>query len=224
IGLLATGVGLVLILLLALSIRKGKRESDKLLHNILPMEVAAELKSKGKAVSKKFDNITVLFTDFKGFTAIAEKLEPQELVDDLNIYFSAFDAIMEKYGVEKIKTIGDAYMAVSGLPKSDPKHAENVLKASLEMVQFMKERKERVGEDTFEIRIGIHSGNVIAGIVGTHKYAYDIWGDTVNTAARMEQNSLPGRINVSNVSYEHLKHTVEFTYRGELPAKNKGAL
>ncbi len=131
---------------------------------------------------------------------------------------------MTRYNIEKIKTVGDAYLAVCGLPENDPKHAENVINASLEIVQFMKERKAKIGENTFEIRIGVNTGNVVAGIVGVKKFAYDIWGDAVNTAARMEQNSEPGRINVSGSTNALIENTFLSTYRGEIAAKNKGKL
>ncbi|MBK9249810.1 MAG: tetratricopeptide repeat protein [Ignavibacteria bacterium] len=205
-------------------ISNEKEKSDNLLLNILPTEVAEELKTKGTASAKHFDNVSVLFTDFKSFTTVSEQLSPQELVDELHTCFKAFDEICGKYSIEKIKTIGDAYLAVCGLPLSDEKHAENVVHAALEIREFMKKRRENLGAKTFEIRIGINSGSVVAGIVGVKKFAYDIWGDTVNTAARMEQNSEAGKINISETTYSLVKDKFTCEYRGEIDAKNKGML
>jgi adenylate cyclase len=201
-----------------------KQRSEDLLLNILPADVAEELKEKGSANARLFDEVTVLFTDFVNFTTVSQQLTPEELVAELHFCFMAFDKIISQYNIEKIKTIGDAYLAVGGLPNADNLHAKNVLKASLEIAEFVRERKASLGDKTFNIRIGIHSGSVVAGIVGVKKFAYDIWGDTVNTAARMEQNSVSGKINVSETTYNLVKDTFAFTYRGEIEAKNKGAL
>lgn len=206
------------------NISNEKKRSEDLLLNILPAEVAEELKVKGTANAKHFDDVTVFFSDFVGFTKVSECLSPQELVDELHACFSAFDAVMEKYTIEKIKTVGDAYMAVSGLPLPDKDHAENMVKAATEMNRFIKNRRQELGDKTFEARIGIHSGSVVAGIVGVKKFAYDIWGDTVNTAARMEQNSEAGKINISETTYELVKDKFSCEYRGEIEAKNKGKL
>ena len=205
-------------------INTEKQRSDNLLLNILPADVAEELKEKGSAGARQFEDVTVLFTDFVNFTAISELLTPQELVDELHYCFKAFDEIIGKYGIEKIKTIGDAYLAVAGLPNADAQHAANTVNAALEIRQFIHDRKLRMANRSFDIRIGIHSGSVVAGIVGVKKFAYDIWGDTVNTAARMEQHSQPGQINLSEKTYELVKDQFTFTYRGEIEAKNKGAL
>ncbi|MFN8359516.1 MAG: adenylate/guanylate cyclase domain-containing protein [Candidatus Kapaibacterium sp.] len=201
-----------------------KHRSDNLLLNILPAEVAEELKAKGTADAKLFDNVTVLFTDFKSFTTVSEQLSPQELVNELHACFKAFDEICGKYSIEKIKTIGDAYLAVCGLPQANEKHAENVVHAALEIREFMVNRSKELGAKTFEIRIGINSGSVVAGIVGVKKFAYDIWGDTVNTAARMEQHSEAGKINISETTYALVKDQFACEYRGEIDAKNKGKL
>ena len=203
---------------------KEKKRSDDLLLNILPSEVADELKEKGTAAAKYFDNVTVMFTDFVDFTKAGEKMTPQQLVDELHSCFKAFDGIMSKYGIEKIKTVGDAYLAVSGLPVADATHAASMVHAAAEIIQFMTERRKELGDKTFEIRIGIHSGNVVAGIVGVIKFAYDIWGDTVNTAARLEEHGAPGKINISHTTYELVKDEFTCTYRGEITAKNKGSL
>ncbi len=207
-----------------LEIEKEKERSDELLLNILPAEVAEELKSKGKADARLFNDVTVLYTDFQSFTSVTERLSPQQLVDELNICFSAFDEIMDRYNIEKIKTVGDAYLAVSGLPLPNENHACDILSAALDIRGFIQERIKLRGDKTFNIRIGAHSGPVVAGIVGIKKYAYDIWGDTVNTAARMEQNSEPGKINISQTTYDLVKNKINCTYRGEFEAKNKGML
>ncbi len=201
-----------------------KQKSEDLLLNILPQEVADELKEKGSAEAKLFDNVTVFFSDFVGFTKVSERLTPKELVNELNVCFSEFDGIMNKYGIEKIKTVGDAYLAVSGLPVPHEDHAQRIIRAANEVKNFMAQRKALYGDRSFEIRIGVHSGNVVAGIVGVRKFAYDIWGDTVNTAARMEQNSEAGRINISESTYTLVKNDFKCTYRGKIQAKNKGEL
>ncbi len=208
-------------------IRKGKKLSDELLLNILPYSIAEELKSKGNAESKLIDEVTVLFTDFKGFTQLSDQFTPQELVAEINECFSAFDQIMFRHNVEKIKTIGDAYMAAGGLPTSNTTHAEDVIKAALEIQQYMAEYKkarEDAGKLFFEIRIGVHSGPVVAGIVGIKKFAYDIWGDTVNTASRMESSGEVGKVNVSESTYTLTQNTFNFTYRGKIAAKGKGEI
>jgi class 3 adenylate cyclase len=208
-------------------IKKGKKLSDELLLNILPHSIAEELKSKGNAESKLIDEVTVLFTDFKGFTQLSEQFTPQELVAEINECFSAFDQIMITHNVEKIKTIGDSYMAAGGLPTSNKTHAEDVIQAALEIQQYMadytKARKE-AGKLFFEIRIGVHSGPVVAGIVGIKKFAYDIWGDTVNTASRMESSGEVGKVNVSESTYTLTQDKFNFTYRGKIAAKGKGEI
>ncbi len=201
-----------------------KKKTDDLLLNILPEEIAEELKQKGSSSARFFDQVTVLFTDFVDFTLAGEKMSPQELVDELDACFKAFDEIISRYGIEKIKTIGDAYLAVCGLPIGVEDHAEKIVAAALEIRNFIRSRKETLGEKTFDIRLGVHSGSVVAGIVGVKKFAYDIWGDTVNTAARMEQSSEKGRVNISQVTYELVKDKFTCIPRGEIAAKNKGNL
>lgn len=205
-------------------IRNEKRRSDELLLNILPMEIVEELKNTGQTVARRYENVTVLFTDFVNFTTVSELLTPEELVKEIDVCFKKFDKIIENCGLEKIKTIGDAYMAVCGLPVKDDLHAEKSVAAAIEIRKFIVEYKKRGGQ--FDIRIGLHSGSVVAGIVGDKKFAYDIWGDTVNTAARMEQNSEPGKINVSQDTYQLIKNSKSFTFesRGKIEAKNKGAI
>ncbi len=202
-------------------IQLEKQKSDELLLNILPAEVADELKESGSAMARQFDEVTVLFTDFVDFTRISENLSPQELVSELHLNFKAFDEIIERHGLEKIKTIGDAYMAVAGLPVPLADHALLAARAALEIQAFVRQRQRGLANQ-FEIRIGLHSGPVVAGIVGVKKFAYDIWGDTVNTAARMESSSEPGKINMSGATYALLKDTLACDYRGKITAKNKG--
>ncbi|MBK9174815.1 MAG: adenylate/guanylate cyclase domain-containing protein [Flavobacteriales bacterium] len=205
------------------------RRSEELLLNILPEEVAEELKAKGLAKARHFHSVTVLFTDFKGFTAMSEAVTPQQLVRDLNECFSAFDHITEKYGIEKIKTIGDAYMAAGGLPTPNTTHATDVIKAAFEIRDFIAEGKARKIANNlpfFEIRIGIHTGPVVAGIVGVKKFSYDIWGDTVNTASRMESSGDVGHVNISEATYALVKDEpgLSFTSRGKVQAKGKGEI
>jgi class 3 adenylate cyclase len=193
----------------------------------LPAETAEELKQKGFSEARQIDEVTVLFTDFKGFTQLSERLTPKELVAEINECFSAFDHIMGKYGVEKIKTIGDSYMAAGGLPAINTTHAFDVVNAALAIQQFMhalKAQKESEGKLFFEIRIGVHSGPLVAGIVGVKKFAYDIWGDTVNTASRMESSSEIGQVNISESTYKIVKDKFVCTHRGKIQAKGKGEL
>lgn len=202
-----------------------KDRSDKLLLNILPEETAQELKDKGRVQAKEFPSATVLFSDFVGFTSYAENLSPEELVQTIDHYFSKFDLIMETYGLEKIKTIGDAYMAVGGLSFDNVDQAKDMVLAAKEMNDFVAQAKsDTLTDATFDIRIGINTGPVVAGVVGTKKFAYDVWGDTVNIASRMESNSQPGRINISENTYSIIKDDFDCEYRGELAVKNRGHL
>jgi len=239
---LALGGGLVLLILAGglygrvRHIRKSKAvlqvekdRSENLLLNILPADIAAELKEKGRADARDFDLVSILFTDFKGFTAASEKLSAQELVAEINTCFEAFDGIMGKYNIEKIKTIGDAYMAAGGLPIPADDSVKNTALAALEMQAFISERKVEMdakGLPAFEMRVGIHTGPVVAGIVGVKKFAYDIWGDTVNTASRMESSGGVGEVNISQATYELLKSDPDFAFesRGKIEAKGKGEM
>jgi class 3 adenylate cyclase/Tfp pilus assembly protein PilF len=204
-----------------------KQKSELLLLNILPEETAEELKATGAAKAKSFEEVTVLFTDFKDFTKLAEHLSPKDLVNEINDCFSTFDRIMEKYGIEKIKTIGDSYMAAGGLPTPNKTHASDVVKAAIEIRSFMLEHKEKkalTGESSFGIRIGVHTGPVVAGIVGVKKFQYDIWGDTVNTASRMESSGEVGKVNISGATYARIKDEFTCLHRGKIDAKNKGQI
>lgn len=208
---------------------REKKRSEELLRNILPSEVANELKSAGRAEARQFDQVSILFSDFRGFTGISEKLSPNELVDELNVCFRAFDRIMEKYGVEKIKTIGDAYMAAGGVPDPSIGKPAAVVNAALDMQRIIAERKiERSAEGRpyFEMRVGIHTGPVVAGIVGFKKFQYDIWGDTVNIASRMESSGEVGKVNISGTTYALIsrQEKFEFQHRGKVEAKGKGEM
>ncbi len=206
-----------------------KDRSEHLLLNILPEEIAEELKAKGYVDAQDFETASILFTDFKSFTETASKLSPQELVEEINVCFKAFDAIMETYHIEKIKTIGDAYMAAGGLPQPDTHAVKNTILAALEMQSFIIKRKienDLNSKPAFDMRVGIHVGPIVAGIVGVKKFQYDIWGDTVNTASRMESNGEAGKVNISHDTYMVVQNEPDliFEYRGEIEAKGKGAL
>ncbi len=204
-------------------LKNEKQKTENLLLNILPQEVADELKDKGSSEAKYYDEVSVLFTDFVSFTQNSEKMGAEKMLKELNDCFTAFDMIMEKHGLEKIKTIGDAYMAVCGLPHQNPNHAYQTVSAALDIIEFIENRK-KYNPDTLDIRIGVNSGALIAGIVGVKKFAYDIWGDTVNTAARMEQNSQKGKVNISESTYQMIKDRVQCEYRGKIEVKGKGFL
>lgn len=202
-----------------------KIEIEKLLLNILPAETARELNQKGFATPKYYENVSVLFTDFKDFTKIAEGLSPQELVAELNACFIAFDEIIEKNNLEKIKTIGDAFMCAGGIPVANQTHPIDAVKAGLEIQEYMneanKKRREK-GNMSWNLRIGIHTGPLVAGVVGKRKFAYDIWGDAVNIASRMETSGEIGKVNISDSTYMLVKDTFLCQHRGKISAKNKG--
>jgi len=209
------------------AIERERHRADSLLQNILPGKTAEELKINGTVEPVYYKSVTVLFSDFKNFTTIAESMSPADLVRELDEYFRLFDAIIARHGLEKIKTIGDAYMCAGGLPEPNETHALDMVSAAVEMQRSIRElavKKAAAGKPFFEMRIGINTGPVVAGVVGSHKFAYDIWGDTVNTAARLEQGSEPGKINISEATWEKVKEVFPCKFRGKLPAKNKGEI
>ena len=198
-----------------------KAKSDKLVADLFPKGTFEELKNQGRAKSKKFEMATVLFSDIQGFTKIAEEMNPELLIDELDKFFFHFDSVVEKYNIEKIKTIGDAYMAAGGIPVKNRSNPIEVVLAGLEMQYYMKDLK-RKKTDIWDLRIGIHTGPVISGVVGHKKLSYDIWGDTVNTASRMESSGEGGKVNISGTTYSYVKEFFICEYRGKLPVKYKG--
>jgi class 3 adenylate cyclase len=208
-------------------IREEQRRSENLLLNILPALVADELKRQGHTNARYFEDVSVLFADFVGFSKIAEQLSPQQLVSDLDTCFRAFDQIIAKYGIEKIKTIGDAYMCAGGLPDGGGAQLRDIVAAARDMQRWLTDwniERHQQGLPRFDARIGIHSGPVVAGVVGSKKFAFVIWGDTVNIAARIEQAGEGGKINVSGEVFEIIKQYYPCHYRGKIPAKNKGEI
>ena len=207
-------------------IENERQRSDELLLNILPVAISEELKTQGKAKARRYETASVMFTDFKSFTKISEQLTPEQLVHELDSYFKAFDFIISQYGLEKIKTIGDAYMCASGL--SDRASTPlNMVRAALEIQEYLsdiKQEKIRTGEPYFEARIGINTGQVVAGVVGVKKFAYDVFGDTVNIAARMQETCESGCVNISESTFKEIRYNFECRYRGKLHAKNKGEI
>lgn len=201
-------------------IREERKKSDKLLLNILPSQTARELKKNGAAKTRRYDLVTVLFCDFVNFSHTAEELSPENLVRCLDEYFRAFDEIIMKNKIEKIKTIGDAYMAAGGVPVANTTNPVDVIMAALEILEYVKKQDNPL----FNVRIGVHSGPVVAGIVGIKKFAYDIWGDTVNIASRMESSGESGRLNISGYTYELVKDHFACFFRGKIKAKNKGII
>jgi class 3 adenylate cyclase len=204
-----------------------KRKSDELLLNILPAKIASELKERNEVEPRYYDAVTIMFTDFKGFTRLAEASEPRALINDLSQYFSAFDEIIERHNLEKLKTIGDAYMCAGGLPEENRTHPVDACLAALEIQEFMarvNRQREKMRMPPWELRIGLHTGPVMAGVVGKKKFTYDIWGDAVNVAARMESSGEAGRISLSESIYQRVKDQFECEHRGEVDVKNKGLL
>ena len=206
------------------TITEEKALSERLLLNILPMQIAEELKSNNQVFPRRFDCTSVLFTDFKGFTSIAESLSPEDLVTELDYCFSYFDAVTERNNLEKLKTIGDSFMCAGGLPNPNNTHAIDCILSALEIQSFMTQTqvlKAQRNLPFWELRLGIHSGPIVAGVIGEKKFAYDIWGDTVNTASRTESSGLPGKINVTKSTYELAKDFFQFEHRGAIAIKNK---
>lgn len=209
------------------NLREEREKSEKLLLNILPVEVANELKRKGSTEPVYYSSVTIIFTDFKGFTQVAENLSPNDLIGELDKCFSYFDSLMDRYNLEKLKTIGDSYMCAGGIPVPNHTHPVDAVLASLEIQHFMNQMKFIKEEQKFpywELRLGIHTGPLVAGVIGEKKFAYDIWGDTVNTASRMESSGVPGKINISHTVYELVKDFFICEYRGKVTAKNKGQI
>lgn len=234
-------VGIVLVLIIAFIIYRDykskirinkvldrqKEQIEHLLLNILPAEVATELQYKGQATPRFYETASVMFTDFRGFTTIADKMAPSELVQELNICFMAFDDIIHKYKLEKIKTIGDSYMCAGGIPTPDEQYVHNIIKAGIEIQAYIEQHNQKRKDDglvPWDIRIGVHVGPLVAGVVGKKKYAYDIWGSTVNIASRMESNGEPGKVNISAATYELIKEKYSCKYRGKIYAKNVGEI
>lgn len=238
---IAFAVGLFLVIIIAFVIYRNyrskvkiniildgqKAQIENLMLNILPAEVAAELQDHGTATPRHYESASVLFTDFKSFTNLADTMSPQQLLEELGESFMAFDDIVEKNQIEKIKTIGDSYMCAGGIPSPNEGYILNIIKTGIEMQAFVKERNDRrvaAGLPLWELRIGVHVGPVVAGVVGKKKYAYDIWGNTVNIASRMESNGQPGKVNVSASTYELIKDVYHCSYRGKISAKNIGEI
>jgi len=204
-----------------------KEKTENLLANVLPKNTASEIMETGKATKMKYNFVTVLFSDIQGFTKLAEEMNPEVLIDELDKFFFYFDSVVEKLGIEKIKTIGDAYMCAGGIPEKNRTNPVEVILAALEMQSYMtrlKEASKISGMQLWDIRIGIHTGTVVAGVVGHKKLSYDIWGDTVNTASRMESSGEAGRINISGTTYEFVKDFFVCEYRGKMPVKYKGEI
>jgi adenylate cyclase len=202
-----------------------REKAEGLLHKILPAAVAQELRERNEVAPRFFDSASILFADFQSFTRLAEHLEPRGLIDQLNDFFSGFDVIAERNRLEMLKTIGDAYMCVGGVPEANRTHCVDACLAALEMQAAMtsiNRRRERLGLPRWDARIGIHTGPVIAGVVGRRKFIYDVWGDAVNVAARMEAAGEARRINVSSDVHERMKLLFDFEPRGSIEAKNKG--
>ncbi|MEM8908447.1 MAG: adenylate/guanylate cyclase domain-containing protein, partial [Bacteroidota bacterium] len=208
-------------------VEQERHKSEALLLNILPAEMAMELKEMGGATPRHYDKVTVMFTDFSGFTRIAESMSPQDLIEELNVCFRAFDQIIENHNLEKIKTMGDAYMCAGGIPVPNEGNPYDAVAAALEMLDYMDERyaeKQALGQEYWRMRIGIHTGQVVAGVVGLKRFAYDIWGDTVNLASRLESSGEDGKINISGATHEWIKQVFHCTYRGKIAIKNKAAV
>jgi len=217
----------ILVVVLTKNLNQERAKSDSLLLNILPASVAEELKANDSVSPRHYENASVLFTDFVGFTQIAEGMTPEELIAELDGCFSRFDAIARKHKLEKIKTIGDSYMAVGGVPAANSTHAIDSVRAALEIQRFMTElaeKKKTLNRPCWQLRLGIHTGPLVAGVIGREKFAYDVWGDTVNTASRLESSGVAGRINISGATYEQVKEFFDCEYRGKISAKHKGEI
>jgi len=204
-------------------VQRERQRADELLLNILPASVANDLKETGKTTPQIFENVTVCFSDIVGFTTISSQHEPEFVIGELNDMFTAFDNIMESNQCERIKTSGDAYLAVCGMPEENEDHAYHIVQSAIEMIEYLKARSER-SEVKWQMRIGVHSGSVVGGVVGIKKYIYDVFGDTINTASRMESYSEPMKINVSAPTYHLVKDKFHFVRRGAFQVKGKGSM
>lgn len=200
-----------------------KEKSEALLRNILPADIAEQLKETGRTVPELFENVTVLFTDLAGFTETSARLAPQTLIAELNDLFTEFDAIIERHHCERIKTIGDAYLAVCGMPQPDPEHALNITRAAVEMIRWLEARNARA-RHPWRMRAGIHTGAVVGAVVGVKKFIYDVFGDTINTASRMESNSSPMRVNLSEATAALVREEFTLEERPPVEVKGKGAM
>lgn len=205
------------------SLKAEQEKSDELLHNILPVNVAKDLKETGTTIPKRHKSVTILFTDFKGFTELVASIPAITLVNELNDIFGRFDDIVEEVGVEKIETIGDAYVAACGLEEEVTGHAANCINAAQLMLSYLEERNKK-HEIKWRMRVGIHSGPIVAGVVGKKKFSYDLFGDTINTASRMESSGEPGKINISGPTFQLVKNDIDYDYRGKIHAKGKGEI
>jgi adenylate cyclase len=217
----------ILVVALTKNLNQERAKSDSLLLNILPASVAEELKANDSVSPRHYESASVLFTDFVGFTQIAEGMTPDELIAELDACFSRFDAIARKHKLEKIKTIGDSYMAVGGVPVANQTNAVDSVRAALDIQRFMlelAEKKKKQNQPFWQLRLGIHTGPLVAGVIGREKFAYDVWGDTVNTASRLESSGVAGRINISGATYEQVKDVFACEYRGKVSAKHKGEI
>lgn len=217
----------VLVQALTQNLNQERKKSDQLLRNVLPEAIAQELKQTDRVQPVDYENASVLFTDFVGFTQIAESFTPQRLIEELDSCFSRFDEIARRHNLEKIKTIGDAYMAVGGVPRPNKTHAVDCILAALEiesLVTGFREREMAEKKAYWQIRVGIHSGDLVAGVIGREKFSYDVWGDTVNTASRLESSGVAGRINISGATHQLVREFFDCEFRGKVPAKNKGEI
>ncbi len=209
------------------TLAQEKNKAEDLLRNILPGSIAEELKSHGRVQPQYYDSVTILFTDFKGFTRLTERLEPRALIEELNEYFSVFDDIVVRHGLEKLKTIGDAYMCVAGLPGRNQMHAQDMCAAALDIRDYMARvniARDKMGLPRWDIRIGLNTGGVIAGVVGKEKFTYDIWGDAVNVAALMEAHAEPGQIVLSDSTFSRVQNQFDTVFRDEIDTAKKGRI
>jgi class 3 adenylate cyclase len=205
------------------ALETSKKENEVLLHNILPAEVSKELRETGKVTPKRFEDVTIMFSDFIGFTNIVATIPTKKLIEELNDIFIRFDEIMESEGIEKIQTVGDAYLAACGVPIETTNHAIKCARAAKTIIAYLDKRNQS-SAIKWRIRIGLHSGPITAGVTGKKKFTYDIFGDTINTASRLESNSEEGKINVSAYTYDLIKSEFPCEYRGKIDAKGKGEL